>query len=305
VGALVIVLVLGVVAWWVIRLGIRPVREMTDVATAIAGGGLSHRVPDSNPHTEAGELGMALNRMLTSIEEAFTEKDEAETRLRQFVADASHELRTPVSTVRGYAELYRSGALDARVALDDAMRRTEQEAIRMGGLVDDLLTLANLDEGRPLEPSTVDLAAVATDAARDAAAVQPGRKISTEVAPDVRVWADEAKLRQVVANVLGNALTHTPERSPIVVRVAARHGDAVLEVCDGGPGMSADAAQRAFERFFRADPSRSRRSGGSGLGLAIVQSVVAAHGGSVRLDSSPRTGTSVRVELPFDTANRG
>jgi two-component system OmpR family sensor kinase len=185
------------------------------------------------------------------------------------------------------------------------MRRTEQEAIRMGGLVDDLLTLANLDEGRPLEPSTVDLAAVATDAARDAAAVQPGRKISTEVAPDVRVWADEAKLRQVVANVLGNALTHTPERSPIVVRVAARHGDAVLEVCDGGPGMSADAAQRAFERFFRADPSRSRRSGGSGLGLAIVQSVVAAHGGSVRLDSSPRTGTSVRVELPFDTANRG
>lgn len=237
--------------------------------------------------------------MLASIQDAFGERERADARLRQFVADASHELKTPVSTIRGYAELYRSGALDRRTAMDDAMRRTEQESIRMGGLIDDLLDLANLDEGRPLELSPVDLVEVASDACLDASAVQPNRKISVQAAETVMVRADEAKLRQVAANLLANALTHTPEHSPVEVRVAVRPDAAILEVCDHGPGMSTEAAERAFERFYRADPSRSRRSGGSGLGLAIVQSVVTGHGGKVNLRSSAHAGTTVRVELPL------
>ena len=291
--------VLALVAWWVIRLGIRPVDDMTEAAEAIAAGDLSHRVPESDPRTEAGKLGLALNQMLGRIEETFDERARTDERLRQFVADASHELRTPVTTIRGYAELYRVGGLDQRDELDEAMRRTEQEAIRMGALVEDMLQLARLDQGRPLETGPVDLGAIARDAAADARAVRPDRPVTAVDPGDpVVVLGDSDRLRQVVANLVGNALVHTPDDAAIEIRVEPRGRDATLEVVDHGPGMAPEVAERAFERFFRADPSRSRHQGGSGLGLAIVQAVVAAHGGRIELASRVGTGTTVRIILP-------
>jgi two-component system OmpR family sensor kinase len=300
VGGGVILLTLGLVAWWVIRLGVRPVRRMTAAAAAIGSGDLSERVPEARPGTEAGELGAALNRMLGRIEDAFAERARAENRLRQFVADASHELRTPVATVRGYAELYRTGGLSDETALGDAMRRTEQEAIRMGALVDDLLHLARLDQGRPLERRPLDLVVLADDAARDARAVDPSRMV-TAVCGDgpLVVDGDESRLRQVVANVVGNALVHTPPGTPIDITTSRVDSTAVLAVRDHGPGMPADVAARAFERFYRADPARSRHRGGSGLGLSIVEATVGAHGGAVRLETAPGEGTTVIVELPI------
>jgi two-component system OmpR family sensor kinase len=297
IATLVALAALALVAWWVIHLGVRPVKRMTESATAIAGGDLSRRVPEATPGTEAGELGVALNQMLGRIEEAFDERGRSEARLRQFVADASHELRTPVTTIRGYAELYRAGGLQGDGELDEALRRTEQEAVRMGNLVEDLLQLARLDEGRPLDLAPVDLAQVARDAARDAQAVEPDRVIDVVVEP-VLVLADDERLHQVVANLVGNALVHTPPGTSLVLGVTRRDGDAVLEVVDRGPGMDQETAARAFERFYRADPSRSRHRGGSGLGLSIVQAVVGAHGGRVELTSQVGQGTTVRIVLP-------
>jgi two-component system OmpR family sensor kinase len=293
-----ILAVLALVTWWVIQLGVQPIKRMTATATAIAGGDLSHRVEAMPAGTEAGELGGALNQMLGRIEDAFDERTQSELRLRRFIADASHELRTPVTTIRGYAELYRVGGLEQAADLDEAMRRTEQEAVRMGTLVDDLLQLARLDQGRPLERQPVDLAAVASDAVRDARAVDPARPISAEVSEPLTVVGDDGRLRQVVANLIGNALVHTAPGTPIEVRVARDDGHAVLEVRDHGQGMPPDVAKRAFERFYRADPSRSRHRGGSGLGLAIVEATIAAHGGTVSLDSEVGVGTTVRIELP-------
>ncbi len=296
-----ILAILALVAFWVIRLGVRPIKAMTETATAIAGGDLSHRVPEGTQRTEAGALGTALNRMLTSIESAFAQQSRSEAKLRQFVADASHELRTPVTTIRGYAELYRAGALDDRDELNNAMRRTEQEALRMGELIEDLLLLARLDQGRPLERHRIDLGVLAVDAASDARAVDPRRPISASVTEDVTVLGDDRRLRQVVGNLVGNALVHTPPGTAVAVRVSRQDetGRAVLDVSDDGPGMAADVADHAFERFYRADPARSRHHGGSGLGLAIVKATVAAHGGDVTLRSSPGQGTTVRIELPL------
>jgi len=290
--------VLGLVTWWVIRLGVRPVREMTATAEAIAGGDLSQRVPARDDGTEAGALGVALNAMLGRIEEAFDQRAASEDRLRRFVADASHELRTPVTTIRGYAEMYRTGALDDDAELSAAMRRTEQEAVRMGSLVEDLLRLARLDEGRPLEPTSVDLAAVCVDSVRDSMAAHPDRVVTIEVPAEGQIVAGhEDGLRQVVTNLLGNALAHAPEAS-VAVRLTGDDDGAVLEVTDDGPGMAAPDAARAFERFYRADVSRSRHKGGSGLGLAIVDATVRAHGGTVTLTSDLGQGTTVRVALP-------
>jgi two-component system OmpR family sensor kinase len=255
-------------------------------------------VPVGHDGTEAGELGNALNMMLTRIEEAFDERSASEARLRQFIADASHELRTPVATIRGYAELYRRGGLEEREALRQAMRRTEAETLRMGSLIDDLLLLARLDQGRPLGQAPVDLGVLAVDAAADARARAPERRVTASVSEGVLVNGDEHRLRQLVANLVGNALVHTPPTAPIEARVRTDNGSAVLEVHDDGPGMSPDVAARAFERFYRADPSRSRHHGGSGLGLAIVRAIVDAHGGTVTLDTSLGKGTTVRVELP-------
>jgi two-component system OmpR family sensor kinase len=297
--------VLALVTWWVVRLGVRPIKQMTTTASAIADGDLSQRVPEVTAGTEAGELGAALNRMMANIEHAFDEREQSQERLRRFVADASHELRTPVATIRGYSELYRSGALPAGEVLDDAMRRTEAEAVRMGHLVDDMLHLARLDQGRPLDRSPVRLRRLVDDAVSGARAIETDRVITVELDTDGVVLGDEARLAQVVTNLLTNARVHTPATSAITVRLrdaapagAGSDGEVVLEVADEGPGMPPDVAARAFERFYRGDPSRSRARGGSGLGLAIVRATVEAHGGQVVLATAPDRGTTVTVTLP-------
>jgi two-component system, OmpR family, sensor kinase len=294
----IILLVLGSVTWWVVRLGIRPIKQMTEAAARIAGGDRSHRVPEMAAATEAGQLGGALNHMLERLDEAFDLQAASEDRLRRFVADASHELRTPVTTIRGYAELYRVGGLADGDALAEAMRRTEQEAIRMARLVEDLLNLAKLDEDRPLERHDVDLAALVSDAAKDAAAVDPGRPITTETAARVVVQGDEDRLRQVIANVVGNALVHTPPGTPIELRVDAVNGSARIAVTDHGPGMPPEVAAKVTQRFYRADPARARSRGGSGLGMSIADAAVTAHGGTIGVTSEVGRGTTVTVTLP-------
>jgi two-component system, OmpR family, sensor kinase len=287
----------------VIRLGVRPIKRMTATATAIAEGDLSRRVEPAAPGTEAAELGSALNTMLGQIEASFAVREASEERLRQFVADASHELRTPVTSIRGYAELYQRGALDDEASLSQAMRRTEQEAIRMGRLIDDLLLLARLDQGRPLERAPVDLGGLVDDSVLDARAIDPERTIETDLATGITVLGDEHRLHQVLANLLGNALRHSPRTAAVRVSLARRDRVGVLEVHDDGPGMPADVAARAFERFYRADPSRARASGGVGLGLSIVAAVAAAHGGSVSARSEAGAGATFEVVLPLADAN--
>lgn len=304
-GSAAILAALGLVGWWVVHLGIRPVKEMTQTATRIAAGDLTVRVPEANPATESGQLAVALNQMLGTIEEALDERAGSERRLRRFVADASHELRTPLTTIRGYAELYRIGGLASPDSLADAMRRTEQEAARMGRLVEDMLTLAKLDEQRPMEARPVDLVRLARDAAADARVRAPGRPIHFDATIDsATVSGDEDRLRQVIGNLVGNALVHTDEVVPVTIRIGRGEGDRVivLEVSDGGPGMPPDVASRVKERFFRADPARSRNRGGSGLGLAIADAAVVAHGGTVEIDSAEGHGTTVRLTLPTSTS---
>ncbi len=301
-GSIALVLaLLGLVALWVLRLGVRPIQDMTATATAIGAGDLSRRVPEADPRTEAGQLSAALNSMLRNIEEAFAASAASEDRLRRFVADASHELRTPITTIRGYAELHRRGGLEDPEARASAMARTEQEAVRMGLLVEDLLLLARLDQGRPLAAEPVDLATLAVDARDDGAAAHAGHPVTVDAAEGCVVVGDEHRLRQVVANLVGNAVRHTPEGTPITLTVAPVPDDArrvALEVRDEGPGMAPDLVARAFERFARGDVARSRAAGSTGLGLSIVQAIVAAHGGTVALDSTEGEGTTVRVVLP-------
>jgi two-component system OmpR family sensor kinase len=300
VAVAVVLLVLALVCWWVLHLGVRPLKQMTETATQIADGDLSHRVAEGKPGTEVAELGDALNRMLASIEVAFDERSRSEAQVRRFVGDASHELRTPVATVRGYAELYRSGGLDDPHELDEAMRRTEAEAIRMGALVDDLLRLARLDQGRPLEHEPLDVVRMVQDVVRDARAQDPERTIAAEVPEQALVVpGDDHQLRQVLTNLVGNAMVHTAPGTPIEV-VAAGDGDGRVQVAvvDHGEGMAPEVAAHAFERFYRADPSRTRHRGGSGLGLAIVEAVVQAHDGDVSLAETPGGGTTAAVHLP-------
>ncbi len=301
IATVVIMAVLGAVTWWVIHLGIRPLKRMTRTAEAIAGGDLSQRVPGMAPSTEAGQLGLALNRMLQSLETAFAERTASQERLQRFVADASHELRTPVTTIRGYAELYRIGGLTDPVQLDEAMRRTEQEAVRMARLVDDLLALTKFDESRPLDRHPIELTALVADAARDARAVDPTRPITTDLRGPIVVLGDEDRLRQVLANVVGNALVHTPGGVPIDLAVTAHVDDARITVMDRGPGMTPEVAARVTERFYRADRARARAQGGSGLGLAIADAAVAAHGGTIEVRSTPGEGTTVSITLPLAT----
>jgi two-component system, OmpR family, sensor kinase len=293
--------VLLLVGWWVIHLGVRPLKSMASAASLIAAGDLSSRVPEAHPATEAGELGVALNTMLERIETSFTERTTVQQRLQQFVADASHELRTPVSTIRGYAELFRQGGLASGAALSDAMRRTEQEAIRMGSLIDDLLLLAKLDEQRPMTIGRVDLSALARDAARDAYAVNPSRVVRVFAPSPAIVAGDQDRLRQVLANLVANAMVHTPALTSIEIEVRTDQPDqqhVVVAVVDHGPGIPAELADRAFERFVRADASRSRDRGGSGLGLAIVDAIVKRHDGSVRIETTPGGGTTMVVTIP-------
>jgi two-component system, OmpR family, sensor kinase len=364
----IVVVALAMVGIAIVRTSLRPLTDIETTAAAIAAGDLSRRVPDSDPRTEVGRLGRALNTMLAQIESAFHSRERSEAaarrseeRLRQFVADASHELRTPLTAIRGYAEYYRQrGGLDngshpadkpeqesshqpahsgaapgttpaapadspgsgapglaggsagpgplTSPDMDRIMERVEQESYRMGGLVEDMLVLARLDEQRPIERRPVDLLTLAADAVQDARIVAPDRKIDLTVGTGAAflVLGDEPRLRQVISNLMNNALTHTPEGTPITVRILAGHQGgnpavpaAILEVADRGAGLTKEQAERVFERFYRADQARGRRTGGTGLGLAIVSALIAAHGGTVGVNTAPGQGATFWITLPL------
>ena len=308
--AVVVSLGLAVVAlgalggWWGVRRALDPLRQIEGTAAAIADGDLTRRVPDAPPSTEVGRLAAALNGMLAQLERAFAARGASEERMRRFVADASHELRTPLAAIRGYGELYRMGALTSPEELRRTMARVEDSATRLGVLVEDLLRLARLDEGREPRREPVDLAVVGGDAVADLRALDPGRTVRLLPLTDDGTTAgavalsDEVLVRQVVANLVGNAARHTPAGTPVELAVG-RQGDlAVLEVRDHGPGIPAEHADRVFERFYRVDAGRGRDSGGSGLGLAIVAASVAALGGQVALATTAGGGATVRVTVP-------
>ena len=292
---------LGLLAWWLIRLGLRPLEEIEETAGRIADGDLTERVADANPRTEVGRLGVSLNAMLGQIEEAFEQREQSELRMRRFLADASHELRTPLTSIRGYAEVFRLGAAGDPVELEKAMRRIEDESVRMSAMVNDLMALARLDEIREPVRVPVDLRELASDACDDARVAHPDREISLD-ASDVRLEGDPDQLRRVIANLLANAAGHTPDGTPIEVRLANENGEAVLSVRDHGPGLSEESKRQVFERFWRASDSRGRESGGAGLGLAIVAGVVDAHDGRVRAENDPGGGAVFTVELPLRVA---
>src|SRR6266540_2355037 len=285
-------------ALWLVRLGLRPLEGIGATAGAIAAGDLSRRVEPATERTEVGRLGLALNAMLAQIEAAFEERRASENRLRRFVADASHELRTPLTSIRGYAELFRRGADSRPEDLAKSMSRIEAEASRMGLLVDDLLLLARLDQGRPLERERVDLARIAEDAAESARAIDRGRPITVDVDGPAFLVGDAGRLRQVLDNLLDNTRVHTPNGTPVRVKITREDGELVLTVADEGPGLSPEVASRVFERFYRGDPTRSRGTGGAGLGLSIVSAIVEAHAGKVSATSSNGAGTTFEVRLP-------
>ena len=309
---LIVLTVLGVAGYLLVRNSLRPLTAVERTAQAIAAGDLSQRVPAGDDRTEVGRLGSALNGMLARIEAAFRAQQASEeqakaseARMRRFVADASHELRTPLTSIRGFAELYRQGAVGTPEETRRLMQRIEAEGARMGLLVEDLLQLARLDQQRPMSIVPVDLAEIAGDAVHDARAVQPDRPLAFRLDDSLTevpvVLGDEARLRQVVGNLMTNALTHTPSGTRVTVTLSEDPADpdsVVLSVADTGPGMSHEDATRVFERFYRAESSRARESGGNGLGLSIVASLVAAHGGTVQLHTAPGQGAVFTVRLP-------
>jgi two-component system OmpR family sensor kinase len=291
---------IGVAAWLIIRKELQPLDEMAGAATEIAAGDLSRRVDEPGPRTEVGRLGRALNRMLEQIEQAFEARRASEERMRRFLGDASHELRTPVTSIRGYAELFRRGAAERPEDLRLSMRRIEDEAARMGILVDELLLLAHTDGTRPIVLTAVDLTELVTDASEDARARDAHRPIDVDVADDVVITGDEDRLRQALNNLVTNALVHTPEETPVTLRLSTHGGDAVVSVEDAGPGLDTEALEHAFDRFWRRDPSRSRTTGGTGLGLAIVDAVARSHGGTVTAENRPSGGARFTLRLPVD-----
>jgi two-component system OmpR family sensor kinase len=342
--SLVILFVLALLGFAVVQANLQPLVEIEETAGEIARGHLNRRVPERDPRTEIGSLGHSLNTMLSQIETAFHAREESEAaahqseeRMRRFIADASHELRTPLTAIRGFAEYYRQrGGLiphwDRRAPggerqaaamagltpddLDRIMQRVEKEAARMGLLVEDLLLLARLDQQRPLARKPIDLLSLAADAVHDARMLAPARTISLIVAPGAAflVVGDEPRLRQVIGNLMSNALTHTPDGTPIEVSIGSGILDprvkdsapaVILDVIDHGPGMTPDQAHRVFERFYRADQARTRATGGSGLGLAIVNSLVAAHGGVASVRTAPGRGATFRVTLPLAPEAQG
>jgi two-component system OmpR family sensor kinase len=281
-----------------VRLGLRPLDRMGTTAGIIAGGDLSRRVSPATPRTEVGRLGLALNAMLDRLEEAFAQRQASEDRLRRFLSDASHELRTPLASIRGYAELHRMGATRDPEAVERAMRRIEDEAARMGMLVEDLLALARLDEQRERVRRPVDVAALAADAVDDARATAPDRAIALDAEPGATALADPDQLGQVLANLLRNAIVHTPAGTPVEVSVRRGGGDVRLRVRDHGPGLPDGDPAALFDRFWRAEGGRERGKAGAGLGLAIVAGIVAAHDGAVSAEDADGGGACFTVQLP-------
>ncbi|MEV4812247.1 sensor histidine kinase [Micromonospora avicenniae] len=338
VGGAVLILLASIGAA-IVRTSLKPLVEIERTAAAIAGGDLTQRVPDPEqgqeyPTSELGRLSRALNTMLSQIEAAFTARAASESaarsaevaardaavaaqaseararrseeRMRQFVADASHELRTPLTTIRGFAELYRQGAARDPEQTAGLLRRIEDEAARMGLLVEDLLLLARLDRERPITLAPVELPVLAGDAVQAARAVAPDRTIELEIEPGsgpLVVLGDDARLRQIIGNLMTNALSHTPPDASVTLRLRAERGNlAVVEVADTGPGLTPEQAERVFERFYRVDAARTRRAGGNtgtGLGLAIVAALVSAHHGNVEVAETPGGGATFRVRLPL------
>jgi two-component system OmpR family sensor kinase len=298
----IVLAVAAALSLYLVRLGLRPLEGIGQTAGAIAEGDLSRRVEPSDPRTEVGRLGIALNSMLGQIESAFDERRESEERLRRFVADASHELRTPLTSIRGYAELFRLGADQRPEDLTKSMQRIEAEAARMGVLVDDLLLLARLDQGRPLEREPVDVMEVVAEAVEGAQAVEPDRPIAFSPGGRAMVEGDRLRLRQVMDNLLSNARVHTPSGSEVSVEVSEETDVVVVRLADRGPGMDDEAREHLFERFYRGDPSRSREHGGAGLGLSIVAAIVQAHGGDVSAAPRDGGGTVFEVRLPAASA---
>ena len=297
----------AILGWYGVRRAFRPLTQIEDTAAAIAAGDLTRRIPEPAAKDEVASLSRSLNAMLAQIEQSFAFREASEEQMRQFVADASHELRTPLAAVRGYAELFRQGAVTRPEDVAGTMRRIEDEAIRMGGLVDDLLLLTRLDIRRPIERGPVDLTVLAADAVQDARALDPTRHVrllglSGDIEP-TPIDGDEARLRQVVTNLVGNAVNHTPAGTDVEIAVGVDGaGRARLEVRDHGKGVDPVRARKVFERFYRADPSRGRgNGGGNGLGLAIVAAIVGAHDGRVGVAATPGGGATFVVDLP--TAN--
>src|SRR5215469_698284 len=297
--------------------GLEPLDRMAQTAKDITNrGDLTERMSGPDDDTEVGKLRAAINTMLDKIQQAFGARLSSERKVREFAADASHELRTPLTTIRGYAELYRQGALGPD-QLPGAMRRIEEEAYRMSTLVAELLELARLDRTSSLDLGETDLATVVRDAVADATAVEPDRPISAQAPPRLLAVVDERRIRQVLSNLLGNVRAHTKRNDPVAVRLGAVQGGVVIEVADAGPGMAPEDAARAFDRFHRASERATETShangsgpaapdfsagGGSGLGLSIVQAIALAHGGQATLESWEGHGTRVRIWLPSQPA---
>lgn len=303
-GGLVLIIGAGAV-WFTVRRGMRPVDDMIETASAIADGDLTRRVPPADPESELGQLGTALNHMLASLERAFAAEARANETLKQFVADASHELRTPLAAIAGYTELYRKGALTDPSETAHAIRRIEAESKRMKRLVDDLLLLARLDLAQALERGPVEVSAIARDGVADSLAIDPGHPITIIAPEEVWIEGDGERITQVVANLLANVRSHTHPDTGAVIDVRRDNGNAVIKVRDHGSGFPPDAIGHVFDRFYRADPSRSRKSGGSGLGLAIVDAIARAHGGNVEAANDPEGGASIIVRLPAPNMRDG
>ncbi len=294
VAVLAVVVTMGLVLWWVDRLGLRPISRLTAAAEDVAAGRSDRRVEHPPPTTETGRLGAAFNTMLDA-------RQTAEDRQRRFVADASHELRTPLTTLRGYTALHASGGLSSPEAVDDAMGRIGTEAERMAALVEDLLTLASLDDDRPLDVATVDLSQLLVDIGSDARAVQPDRPVDTSgVESALSVRADQHLLTQAITAVTTNVLRHTPPTAGLTIAASRAPGGerVIVDIADRGPGIDPDQLPHLFDRFYRADSGRAAPSGGRGLGLSIARTVVEAHGGTIAARSTPGRGTTVTIELP-------
>ncbi len=297
IASLAVLLAMGALVLLVVRRGLRPLRQMAGTADAIASGDLTRRVPEGRPGTEVGRLGSALNQMLAQIEGAFAEKSASEERLRQFVADASHELRTPLTSIRGYAELLGRGGFSDEAGRRKALKRIEEEATRMGGLVEDLLLLAELDRGRPLRAEPVDLQRICADAVGDSNAVPHGHQLMLEPGPPVVVVGDDERLAQVAHNLVRNALAHTPPGTDVAVCTGVDQGMGYIQVTDNGPGIPPGVAGRVFDRFYQGDPSRSAT--GTGLGLAIVRAIAEALHGSAEVAIAAQGGATLLVRIPL------